>query len=44
MLQQLVVSPDRPSMEEIGTALSDEDKKSGDNILNKISTFIDRIA
>lgn len=42
MLQQLLVSTKRPSIEEIGNALSKEGQKSGNSLLNKISTFIDR--
>lgn len=39
MLQQLLVSKEKPSLEQVGNALSDEEQKP--SLLNKISTFID---
>lgn len=41
MLQELIKNETKPSMDEIAHALSKEDKKGGNEVLKKISKFVD---
>lgn len=41
MLQELIKSTTKPSLDEIADALSREEKKGGNEILKKITNFVD---